>query len=129
MDTGRPILKFPWKKVLRKKICSCWLRSCSFCLASCDFRDQFLAKWSSFLFFKRFSLWLASCLLRSNFYSKPSRSMWTALSSSLIQLKTCSSWSPILSMILVSASSTDIPCWLIVSLVVASPYLSQALLC
>ena len=65
--------------------------------------NKLLAKCSSDLSFKRFSLWLTSCFLRCISSRKLS------LSSSLDLLRACSSSSSILFKILVRASYIDIP--------------------
>ena len=97
------------------RVCSCWLRSCSrsplsrFSLSSASLfvRDKFLAKHSSVLSCKRFSLLLTSRLLLLFSSRRLSRSTWTAVSSSLILIDICSLCSTMLSTILVKASSID----------------------
>ena len=75
--------------------------------ASLVIRDKFLAKFLSVLCFKRFSLLPTSCLLRLISSRRLSLSMWIALSSPLILRDICSFCSPILSTMLVKASSID----------------------
>ena len=81
----------------------------SLCSASLVNRDRIFAKCSSVPSFKRFSLLLASRLLRLISSRGLSFSTWTALSSSLFLMDICSFCSPILPTMLVKASSIYAP--------------------
>ena len=77
--------------------------------ASLVIRDKCLAKYSSFLSFKRFSLLLISCLLQLVFSHRLSLSKLIVLPNSLILKDICSFCSPMLSTMLVKVSSIDAP--------------------
>ena len=85
------------------------LNRISLCSDSLVIRDKFFAKYLSVLYFNRFWLLLTSWLLPLISSRRLSLSTWVALSSSLILKEICSICSPMLSTMVVKASSIDAP--------------------